>query len=333
MDLLTHAAIGAAAAAAIAPAARVRRAAFTGALAGILPDADILIASSSDPLLNLEFHRHFTHSLLFVPVGAAIAAGIAWLVCKRCFHYATFYGWALIAYALAPLLDACTSYGTHLLWPFSERTVAWSVISVIDPVFTAAVVVPLSIALVRSRPRLARITLLVAVVGLVAGAVQHQRAQELAMALALERGHHPERHFVKPTLANMVLWRSVYVVGETIYVDAVRVGIVAPARVYPGEHARRIDPQRDLDLPAGSRAHRDVIRFARFSESLLVRHPHRANMIGDARYAMLPTSIEPLWGIEIDPKAPEAPVHFDTTRRLDADIRARFLAMLFGRSL
>ena len=333
MDLLTHAALGAAAAAAVAPSARVRLAAFTGALAGVLPDADILITSSSDPLLTLEFHRHFTHSLLFVPIGAALAAAIAWLVCKRRLHYASFYSWALLGYVLAPLLDACTSYGTHLLWPFSERPVAWSIVSVIDPLFTVGLAVPLAMALVRLRPALARVSLFVAAAGLSVGAAQHQRALDAAVGMAASRGHHPERLFVKPTLANMVLWRSVYLADGTIYVDAIRPGLLTQTRIYHGEHAPRIDPERDLDLPVGSRARRDVGRFARFSEALIVRHPRRPQMIGDARYAMLPTSIEPLWGIELDPEAPDAPVRFNTTRRLDADTRARFLAMLFGRSL
>ena len=32
-----------------------------GFLSGMAPDLDILIRSSSDPLLTLEFHRQFTH--------------------------------------------------------------------------------------------------------------------------------------------------------------------------------------------------------------------------------------------------------------------------------
>jgi len=45
------------------------KACVIGALAGMAPDLDILIRSSSDPLLKLEFHRHFSHSLFFIPVG------------------------------------------------------------------------------------------------------------------------------------------------------------------------------------------------------------------------------------------------------------------------
>ena len=32
-------------------------------------------------------------------------------------------------------LDACTSYGTSLFWPFSSTRVSWNVISIVDPFF------------------------------------------------------------------------------------------------------------------------------------------------------------------------------------------------------
>ena len=47
---------------------------FIGALAGMVPDLDILIQSAKDPILFLEYHRQFTHSLVFIPFGALICA-------------------------------------------------------------------------------------------------------------------------------------------------------------------------------------------------------------------------------------------------------------------
>ena len=41
-----------------------------GALAGMAPDLDVLIRSGTDPLLFLEYHRQFTHSIAFAPIGA-----------------------------------------------------------------------------------------------------------------------------------------------------------------------------------------------------------------------------------------------------------------------
>jgi len=331
MDLLTHAALGAAGAAVFASRERIRTAGLAGAVGGLAPDADILITSESDPLLNLEFHRHFTHSLAFVPIGAAIAALLVWWLLKRRIAFGTVYLYSFIGYLLAPLLDACTSYGTHLLWPFSERAVAWNIVSVVDPLFTLAIVVPLMIALRRRSPMAAQVCLFVAAVGLGLGWLQHERAEQIARELAASRSHAPERLLVKPTLGNRVLWRSLYVHDGRIHADAVRVGLLGATRVYPGESAPRLDPARDLGLAPGSRAQADLARFERFADALLVRHPQRPEMLGDARYSMLPTSIEPLWSIVVDPKLPEAPVRFETTRRFTPEIRTRFVDMVLGR--
>ena len=329
MDLLTHAALGAAGAVAIAPAGRVRLAAAAGGLAGLLPDADILIVSEADPLLNLEFHRHFSHSLVFTPIGACLAALLVWWLFRRRVAFATIYLYCFVGYLLAPLLDACTSYGTHLLWPFSDRPIAWNIVSVVDPVVTAGIVVPLLVAIRRRQRVFAAVAVGVAVVGLGTGWIQHERAERLAREHAASRGHAPERMLVKPTLGNLVLWRALYVHQGRIHADAVHVGL--SARVYPGESAPLLDPARDLDLPDGSRARADLVRFERFADALLVRHPARPDMIGDVRYSMLPTSVEPLWGIVIDTGAPNQASKFETTRRWSPEIRQRYTDMLLGR--
>ena len=74
MDPLSQAAIGAAAAQSFSRKADLFRVGVVGALAGMAPDLDVLIRSSTDPLLQLEYHRQFTHSLIFIPFGAALCA-------------------------------------------------------------------------------------------------------------------------------------------------------------------------------------------------------------------------------------------------------------------
>ena len=59
MDPITQGAIGAIVATAVAPAKRVRLAAFVGWAGGMLADADIFIRSASDPLLNIEYSVDF----------------------------------------------------------------------------------------------------------------------------------------------------------------------------------------------------------------------------------------------------------------------------------
>ncbi len=57
--------------------------ALLGFLSGLAPDLDIFIRSASDPLLSLEYHRQFTHSILFIPFGGLICAGVLYLLLKK----------------------------------------------------------------------------------------------------------------------------------------------------------------------------------------------------------------------------------------------------------
>ncbi|MEE8298686.1 MAG: metal-dependent hydrolase, partial [Thermodesulfobacteriota bacterium] len=69
----------------------IRLAAAIGLLSGLLADIDVVIHSSTDPLLFLDYHRQFTHSLIFIPLGALVAAGICWLFLKKRLSFAKIY--------------------------------------------------------------------------------------------------------------------------------------------------------------------------------------------------------------------------------------------------
>ena len=134
MDPLSQGVLGVAAAQAVSKKPQARRAAFMGLVAGLAPDADVFITSATDPLLSLQFHRQFTHALVFIPIGALLAALVLHpLMGRRFLCFRTTYLFCLAGYATHGLLDACTSYGTQLLWPFSDLRVAWNNISIIDP--------------------------------------------------------------------------------------------------------------------------------------------------------------------------------------------------------
>ena len=135
MDPVSQGVLGAAAAGAIARPKQVAAAGLLGALAGMAPDLDVLIRSSVDPLLFLEYHRQFTHSLAFIPIGAALCAALLYPFARKWCRARDAYLYCLAGFATHGLLDACTSYGTQLYWPFSHERVAWSVISIVDPLF------------------------------------------------------------------------------------------------------------------------------------------------------------------------------------------------------
>jgi inner membrane protein len=330
VDPLTQAALGAALAQSAAKPQEARLAATVGAVAGLLADADVLIRSSSDPLLTLDYHRHFSHSLIFVPAGALIAAVLLWPFLRRHLAFSRLYLFSFLGFALSGALDACTSYGTHLLWPFSDEPVAWNLISVVDPVFTLGLLAAVVCGAVRHRPKTALIGLGFAAVYLLAGWIQQQRALGVVEELARARGQTTDQLLVKPTLGNLLLWRSIYLHGENFHIDAIRVGR-GPSRIYEGGSLKRALPHRNpFELPPDSTTLRDAERFHRFSDGFTARHPELKNVLGDARYSMTPNGLIPLWGIEIDPQRPEAHVKYRVFRDTGQDQRRRFWSMLLG---
>jgi inner membrane protein len=333
MDLITQGLIGAACAVSGARRPEARKAIAIGFPAGMLADIDVLIRSAEDPLLVLEYHRHFTHALVFIPFGALVAAAVAWLLLRHRLGFGRIYLYAFLGYLPAGLLDAFTSYGTHLLWPFSDARIAFNAIAVVDPLFSLALLLGLLLAGWRLRPNAARVGLAIALLYLGFGLSQRERAEAAAVELAERRGDRIERIEVKPTIGNLLLWRAIYQHAEGFQVDAVRVRPGRAAQLYPGSRVPAFDPGSLQEVPADSRLARDLERFDYFSDGWLARHPDDPLVIGDLRYSGLPNGARPLWGIRIDPERPEQHVAFETFRSFSLEERQRFLRMLRGQAL
>ena len=61
MDPLSQGTVGAAFAQSTANKHNLLKIGVIGFLAGLAPDLDVLIQSSTDPILSLEYHRQFSH--------------------------------------------------------------------------------------------------------------------------------------------------------------------------------------------------------------------------------------------------------------------------------
>lgn len=281
---------------------RLRAFTVAGALAGLAPDLDILIRSNTDPLLYLEYHRQFSHSLVFIPVGAALVALLLWPFLKRWLEFHRLYLACLLGYTTHGLLDACTSYGTQLFWPFSDARIAWNWISVVDPLFSLPLFALVSIAALRRQRAFATAGLCWAIAYLIVGGLQHERARAAAENLASARGHVPVRLTVKPGFANLILWKSLYETESRIFVDGLRLATSATA--CGGMSIELLDAGRDLPwLDPSSQQAEDLDRFGWYSDDWLALDPEDANYVVDVRYASLPNRIDALWGLKLDPEA------------------------------
>jgi inner membrane protein len=338
MDPLSQAVLGASVPQAISRTKTVVAASLCGALAGMAPDLDSLIRSDTDPLLYLEYHRQFTHSLIFIPVGA--------LLCSLLFYYLFMRRWQLsfkltylfcfLGYATHGLLDACTSYGTQLLWPFSNERFAWNTISIVDPLFTLPLLALVIIGVRKKRPMFGKLALSWVAIYMGLGLYQHLRVTEAGEQLAAERGHTPLRLEVKPSIGNLVLWKVIYEVEDGYYLDAVRaVPVSGNLKVYTGGFVPKLDVERDLPwLNPDSQQARDLARFNWFSKGFLSLDPTNPKRVIDMRYSMVPNEAMGMWSVWLEPDAnASAHVSLKQDRDTTGPRREKFTKLLRGETL
>lgn len=286
---------------------RLRYALAAGVMGGLIPDLDIFIKSDADPLLALEYHRHFTHALAFIPIGGLIAALLCWPFLKGKMRFGLVYLFAALGYATHGLLDACTNYGTHLAWPLSGARVSWNLISIIDPIFTLTMLAALLLAFFLRWRKLVVFSAVFGLLYLGFGYTQKQRAADALEQLTAARGHTVERAEIKPSFANNIVWRAQYQYQGRYYMEGFRVLPFTTPLHYKGESVAALGA---LPVPADSVQGKDLARFAFFSDNWLAPLPEDANIIADMRFSNLPNTAAPLWAIRLNPATPGQPAAF-----------------------
>lgn len=331
MDPLTHGLTGAAVAR-LVPGNNGEKLPFLiGFFSAQLPDLDVLFQTAADPLTGIELHRHFTHSLLFAPAGAALAAGICWLALKKRLTAGKLYLMVLAAWVSAILLDACTSYGTHLLLPFSGELYSWNLISVVDPVVTAGLLLLGGYSLKRAGKRGPALMAIWLGFFLLYGGLQKLRVKAFVADRIEQRAPAAnDGYIVKPTIGNQLLWRVTYTAEGVVYTDGVRAGFLKGMQLYEGESAKLRNPQDREFATLSPRKKKDIERFWKLSEGYMIQHPGNPAILGDARYSMLPTSLSPLWGIDISGRDSD-PTPYLYFRDSGPEVRGAFIDMLLGR--
>ena len=137
MDSLTQIVLGASVGEAVLGKKIGNKAIFWGALAGTLPDLDVILRYFTDEISATQMHRGFSHSFVF---AVLIAPLLGWIAKK--IHYqlkdVSFKDWSKLFFwttVTHPFLDAHTTWGTQFFWPFKYR-LAYQNIFVVDPIYT-----------------------------------------------------------------------------------------------------------------------------------------------------------------------------------------------------
>lgn len=137
MDSLTQIVLGASVGEVVAGKKLGNKALLWGAIAGTIPDLDVLANPLFDMVGQLSFHRSVTHSFLFAIIVSPLLGLLLNRINKK--EAATWQEWSWLffwGFVTHALLDSCTTWGTQLFWPFSNYGVAFYNIFVIDPLYT-----------------------------------------------------------------------------------------------------------------------------------------------------------------------------------------------------
>lgn len=205
MDSITQAALGAALAGAMAGKTLGRSVLLTGAVLGTLPDLDVVIDYGT-AVANFTQHRGFSHSLfVLIPLSFLLAWVLArWKPDISYRRWLLLTGLILVTH---PLLDAFTTYGTQLFWPFGDP-VALNSLFIIDPLYTLPLLVALIAFLFRpNRPGPIFAGLAVSTLYLGWSLVAQQAITQRVAPVLAEAGLADTPVMVQPMPLNTVLWR------------------------------------------------------------------------------------------------------------------------------
>lgn len=218
MDSLSQIALGAAVGVAVmGRRTAVWKAALWGAVAGTLPDLDVLI-DHGDPIRNMVLHRAETHAPFWLTLFSLPFALIVARIAGERQHWKRWWLAMWLALVTHPLLDAMTVYGTQLALPFSDHPYGVGSVFIIDPLYTLPLLAGTGWALATKGGGRAfganAAGLLLSTAYLGWGVVAQAQVERVARESLAAQGIAAERVLVSPSAFNSVLWRVVAVAGD-----------------------------------------------------------------------------------------------------------------------
>ncbi len=332
MDPCTQGLLGAAFASSVANKKNLKVAMISGLIAGMTPDLDILIKSSEDTLLSIQYHRHFTHSLFVTPILSLLVSVFLYIFFKRILNFKKLYLFTFLGILSHGLLDSLTSYGTSLFWPFSNNRISLNVLSIIDPVYSLIILIFILISYFRKSIFFTRLGLIISSLYIVLNFIKYEQVKNFVEKNVIDRGHKVERILLNPTIGNNVLWRSIYQYKNNYYVDAIYMPIFSDSKIKKGSIVKVINKETIYpELGESSQQRKDIRRFSFFSQEYIYEHPDYNNVIADLRYGKLPYDDKSLWGIKIDIVNKEKHAKFISLRNFQKKDYFEFWELLMGR--
>ncbi len=287
MDLITHAAVGAAIGEMMLGKRMGNRALAWGAMFGILPDLDVLLAPVLDTARYLAWHRGPSHSLLVMIAASWFLS--PWLAkhWKKDKISRALAGWFVFTIWMTHvLIDCFTVYGTSVLWPLPVARIAFNTLFIIDPLFTLPMLIALVwLAFLRTKKQLTKRRRLNALgLGISTSYLMLAIGMKFVASAGFEadlarRSVNSQRRIETPTPFNILLWRSVVDCGDDYWIGyrSVFENRTTPVRwtIYPKSKAAM----------SGMEKMREVRTLENFSDGWWIARPHaQGAWLADVRF-------------------------------------------------
>lgn len=349
-----------------------RDATLVATAAAVLPDLDVLIApilsltgAELDGMAGLRFHRGWSHSLLMAPFLSLPVALIWWWFRRRRRSGPATAGdgpisvehgdaetgrepafWLLylcvfVAVSTHPLLDWCTSYGTQLLAPLTNRRFALDAVPIVDLIYTPLLVATLIACYLarKVRPRRwKRVSLVIGWTGfglsvgyLVAGLAMHDWAVGKADQAARARGQTALRTNAFPAMGSIFLWRTV-VETENGWV-AMRAHFFSrtPVQQWANQRAERVDNVW-IDKARSVGEAETYIWFTNgcVRAQYSLEDGHHVVELHDMRYGWPLDSVESFWPVTVVFDGEGKLLRVGRERHIRSEGRRRFVSRLWS---
>lgn len=283
MDSLSQIVLGGAVGEAVLGRKAGNKAVVWGAVAGTIPDLDVIAQFFMDPVRQADFHRGISHSLVF---SLLVAPALGWMIAR--IHRKegiSVRSWTLLAFmglVTHPLLDMFTTWGTEFFWPFSSAKIAFNSIFVVDPLYTLPFMTFLILAMRKHRksPRrriLNYIGIAWSCLYLGLGLVQKARARSHFKA-QFERQHIvPEQYMTRPSPFNTLHWGVVAKVDNGYWLGF--------HSLPGGAEEVKLTFFKDQMMPRELAEHPRVQDLLRISQGYLIAQPYEKGwLLSDLRY-------------------------------------------------
>lgn len=268
MDSITQAALGATVGGIVAGRHTSKRILLWGAIAGTLPDLDILNNFFTNDVGRLVAHRGATHSFIIAPIAAYLFSRLFVRIAPRSTLSSQQWFWLLFwCFTTHIVIDLMTVYGTQIFYPFSSYPYALSRLFIIDPFYTIPLILGLAYFVLAKTSVMNRRNVLIAIAGwttfymivaIVFGTYANHRFKEALNQQAID--YRQQQTFNAPF--NIFVWRTV-VITEDSSLNA-WYSILHPNKAIVFNHTDAHPDRAKLDAFAAGNS--DLSKLIRFSK-------------------------------------------------------------------